>query len=89
MNIKNNSAQPKFKTMEFKYINAGEAFEHDGNLYIKIFPLEDNDTLYNAIDLRTGTSEYFTQRDSVHQLHKCEITYEKCLSTTTAESSKL
>ncbi len=79
MNIKDNSVQPKFKTMEFRYISIGEAFEHDGDLLIKIFPIEIEDALYNAIDLSTGTSEYFTQRGRVHQLRKCEIIYEKCL----------
>lgn len=79
MNIKDNSVQPKFKTMEFRYINIGEAFEHDGDLYIKISPIDVGDVLYNAIGLNLGTSEFFTQSDRVYQLHKCEITYEKCL----------
>lgn len=79
MNIKDNSVNPKFKTMEFRYINTGEAFEQDGDLYIKIYPIDEGDILYNAIGLSLGTSEYFTQSDKVHQLHKCEITYEKCL----------
>ena len=79
MNIKDNSIQPKFKTMEFRYINIGEAFEQGGDLYIKTFPISVKDVHYNAVGLSLGTSEYFAQTDKVHQLHRCEITYEKCL----------
>lgn len=81
MNIKDNSAQPKFKTKEFRYISTGEAFEYDGHLLIKIFPIvpKIEHASYNAIDLSTGTSESFRLHDRVHQLRTCEIAYEKCL----------
>ena len=76
MNIKDNSVQPKFKTLRFDFINYGEAFEYEGDLCIKVHIV---DNMYNAVSLKSGVSYSFTSDTMVHQLHKCEITYEKCL----------
>lgn len=75
MNIKDNSVQPKFKTMKFKRISVGEAFEFEGDLCIKIAAV----VWCNAISLHSGTGMCMADDDEVHQLHRCEITYEKCL----------
>ncbi len=75
MNIKDCSPTPKFKTMCFAYINGGEAFEFGGALYIKL----NSGEYYNAVSLQSGGFLHFDVDDKVHQLHRCEIIYEKCL----------
>ena len=76
MNIKDNSVQPKFKTMKFGHINFGEAFEYTGDLCIKVHPVDNG---YNAVNLASGTFKRISCDTMVHQLHKGEITYEICV----------
>ena len=75
MTITDCSPKPKFRTMQFSYINVGEVFEFGGTLYIRTIAVD----WRNAVSLQSGGFMRFDAEDKVHQLHRCEITYEKCL----------
>ena len=77
MVVCNDTIEVKYNEMAFKFINVGEAFVYEDELYMKIVrKTEDGD---NVVNLSSGSTYEFDPDMMVNNLKTCEIHYKMIL----------
>lgn len=60
--------------VQFNEVDHGDVFKDSNNhVYMRMFGVETDCTVYNAVDLRVGDTAYFSPTDMVEPLYDAEL----------------